>query len=169
MVVIGKDRLPRVNQRERVAGSFAKKAAAFFRISRSSRSCRFSFRSCASSSRSAVVSPVRPLVRLARARCTHCPEGRFRQIEIAGDRADALAFVEHQPDRLRLEVVIEPATRASLFWSSLPWSWTSYPPFGKCPRNRITRTRHWLRGKPHRCVGYTTPVMSPEDPRTRLP
>src|SRR5207253_610373 len=61
---------PRVNQRERVASSFAKKAAAFFRISRSSRSWRFSFRSCDNSSRSAVVSPVRPLVRLARARCT---------------------------------------------------------------------------------------------------
>src|SRR5207247_10206418 len=39
----------------------------------------------------------------------------FRQIEIAGDGADALAFVEHQPDRLRLEVVIEPATRPSPF------------------------------------------------------
>jgi hypothetical protein len=33
-----KERLPRVNQRERVAGSLAKKAAAFFKISRSSRS-----------------------------------------------------------------------------------------------------------------------------------
>src|SRR3982751_3188686 len=50
---------------------FAKKAAAFFRISRSVRSSRFSLRSRASSSRSAVVSPVRPLVRSARARAVH--------------------------------------------------------------------------------------------------
>src|SRR5688572_16911217 len=41
------------------------------------------------------------------------PECRFRQIEVARDRADALAFVEHQPDSLRFEVVIEPATRSS--------------------------------------------------------
>src|SRR5882762_3346566 len=66
-----KHRLPRVNQRKRVAGSFAKKAAAFFRISRSSRSWRLSFRSRASSSRSAVVNPVRPCERSARARVTH--------------------------------------------------------------------------------------------------
>src|SRR5690242_1478072 len=51
--------------------SFAKKAAAFFSISRSSRRIRFSFRSRASSSRSVVVSPVFPCVRSARARCTH--------------------------------------------------------------------------------------------------
>src|SRR5882762_8405151 len=66
-----KHRLPRVNQRKRVAGSFAKKAAAFFRISRSNRSWRLSFRSRASSSRSAVVNPVRPCERSARARVTH--------------------------------------------------------------------------------------------------
>src|SRR5215207_6748750 len=46
---------------------FAKKAAAFFSISRSSWSTRFSFRKRASSSRSAVVSPVFPWVRSARA------------------------------------------------------------------------------------------------------
>ena len=39
------------------AASLAKKAAAFRRISRSSRSTRFSRRSCASSSRSALVRP----------------------------------------------------------------------------------------------------------------
>src|SRR5262245_56537534 len=50
--------------------SFAKKAAAFFRISRSSRRIRFSFRRRASSSRSAVVRPVLPCVRSARARLT---------------------------------------------------------------------------------------------------
>src|SRR5262249_49567516 len=50
---------------------FAKKAAAFFRMSRSVRSSRFSLRSRASSSRSTVVRPVRPCVRSARARLTH--------------------------------------------------------------------------------------------------
>jgi hypothetical protein len=35
------------------------------------------------------------------------PQRRFRQIEVAGDRANALALVEHQSDRLGLEVVIE--------------------------------------------------------------
>src|SRR5204863_3411633 len=44
---------------------FAKKAAAFFRMSRSSARIRFSLRSRASSSRSAVVRPVRPFVRSA--------------------------------------------------------------------------------------------------------
>ena len=92
-----------MNQRERVAGSFAKKAAAFFRISRSSRTWRFSLRSCASSSRSAVVSLVRPRVRFARARWTHVRRRRFRQIEVAGDRAHALALVEDQADRLALK------------------------------------------------------------------
>ena len=43
-------------------GCFARKAAAFLRMSRSVRSSRFSLRSRASSSRSAVVSPVRPCV-----------------------------------------------------------------------------------------------------------
>jgi hypothetical protein len=103
-----------VNQRERIAGSFAKKAAAFFRISRSSRSCRFSFRSCESSSRSAVVSPVRPRVRFARARCTHARRAGFRQIEVACDRANARAFVEDQPDGLCFEAVVESATCSSL-------------------------------------------------------
>jgi hypothetical protein len=51
--------------------SVAKKAAAFRRISRSSRKIRFSFRRQASSSRYAVVRPVRPCVRSARAWSTH--------------------------------------------------------------------------------------------------
>jgi hypothetical protein len=51
--------------------SFAKKAAAFRRISRSSRRIRTSFRRRASSSRSTVVRPVFPFVRSARARLTH--------------------------------------------------------------------------------------------------
>jgi hypothetical protein len=40
-------------------------------------------------------------------------ERRFGQIEVAGHGADTLAFVEHEPDRLRLEVVIKPPTLAS--------------------------------------------------------
>jgi len=35
-------------------------------------------------------------------------ERRHGQVEIAGLGPDALALVEHQPDGLRLEVVIEP-------------------------------------------------------------
>ena len=48
------------------AWCFAKKAAAFFRISRSVRSSRFSLRRRRSSSRASVVKPVRPFVRSAR-------------------------------------------------------------------------------------------------------
>src|SRR5439155_8066488 len=60
-------RLLRLDERELHALSFAKKAAAFFRMSRSNRSVRFSRRSCASSARSSVVRPVLPLLRSARA------------------------------------------------------------------------------------------------------
>src|SRR3954451_8946684 len=49
---------------------FAKKAVAFFKISRSSWRMRFSLRSRVNSSRSLVVRPVRPCVRSARARLT---------------------------------------------------------------------------------------------------
>src|SRR5262245_4910579 len=62
--------LRRVDPGELYDWCFAKKAAAFFRISRSVRSSRFSFRRRASSSRSAVVRPVLPCVRSARARLT---------------------------------------------------------------------------------------------------
>src|SRR6185369_3800726 len=61
----------RVDERELHAFSFAKKAAAFFRISRSIRSSRFSLRSRASSARSSVVSPVLPFDRSARAWDAH--------------------------------------------------------------------------------------------------
>ena len=98
--------LLRADERERYALSFAKKAAAFFRISRSVRSTRFSFRNRRSSSRSSVVRPVRPFVRSARAWST-----QFRS-------ADSVASIS----------------------LSVP-SWTSYPPFGKCPQDRIKRTR----------------------------
>ena len=78
---------------------FAKKAAAFFRMSRSIRSSRISLRSRASSSRSAVVRPVLPFVRSARACSTH-----FRSADSVRSRSratarDRLALVEDQPDR----------------------------------------------------------------------
>ena len=41
------------------------------------------------------------------------PQGRFCQIKVPSDRADAFAFVEYQPDGLRFKVVVEPATRSS--------------------------------------------------------
>src|SRR5947209_7589850 len=109
----GKDRLPRVNQRERVAGSFAKKAAAFFR-------------NLPLEPQLAIFLPqLRQLLTLGRrqpgpapgaigARAMHpLSESRFGQIEVARDGADALAFVEDQPDGLRLEIVVESATRSS--------------------------------------------------------
>ena len=64
-------RLLRRDESESHRRSVAKKAAAFFRISRSSRRIRFSLRRRAGSSRSAVVSPVLPCVRSARACVTH--------------------------------------------------------------------------------------------------
>src|SRR5436305_13537947 len=57
----------RVDPGEDYAWCLAKKAAAFFRMSRSMRNSRLSLRSCVSSARSSVVRPVRPLVRSARA------------------------------------------------------------------------------------------------------
>ncbi len=74
---------------------FAKKAAAFFRMSRSSSAIRIALRSRTSSSRSAVVRPVRPFERSACACFTHWPSADGDQIQLAGHRADALALVEH--------------------------------------------------------------------------
>ncbi len=59
--------LLRLDERESYSLSFAKKAAAFFKTSRSTRNRRFSLRSRRSSSRSTPVKPVRPFVRSARA------------------------------------------------------------------------------------------------------
>ena len=59
--------LLRVDPSEHYAWFLAKKAAAFFRMSRSMRNSRLSLRKAASSVRSSVVSPVLPLVRSARA------------------------------------------------------------------------------------------------------
>src|SRR5688572_14757352 len=67
--------LLRCDERKSHRWCFAKKAAAFFRISRSSWRIRFSLRRRASSSRSAVVSPVRPFERSARACLIHWVSG----------------------------------------------------------------------------------------------
>ena len=120
---------------EPYAWCFAKKAAAFFRMSRSVRSSRFSLRSRASSSRSAVVSPVRPPVRSARARSHPLAQRRFRQIEIAGDRADRLAVLEHQADGLRLELLIELPAGPPAF--AVGHSGHRIHLSERCPRNRI--------------------------------
>ena len=68
--------LLRLDERELYTCSLAKKAAAFFRISRSVRSVRTSLRNRRSSSRSSRVRPVRPWVRSARSRST-----QFRSAE----------------------------------------------------------------------------------------
>src|SRR5476649_150586 len=65
--------LLRVDPGEDYAWCLAKKAAAFFRMSRSMRNSRLSLRSAASSARSSVVSPVRHLVRSACAYRTQLP------------------------------------------------------------------------------------------------
>src|SRR5712692_7085546 len=65
--------LLRVDPGKGYAWLLAKKAVAFFRMSRSIRSSRFSLRSCASSARSSLVSPVLPRVRSACARATQTP------------------------------------------------------------------------------------------------
>ena len=129
---------------------FAKKAAAFFRISRSSWRIRFSLRSRASSSRSAVVRPVFPLVRSACALLDPLPQRRLGQIEIARDAATLLPSSSTSRTACCLEVVIESPTRPAAS-CRLP-SWTSYPPFGRCPRNRIKskRSRSPSRRKPIR-------------------
>ena len=123
-------------QREPYRWCFAKKAAAFFRMSRSVRSSRFSLRSRASSSRSAVVSPVLPVRPIGPGPLDPLAQRRLGQIEIAGDGADRLALVEDQADGAGFELVSElPARRRRL--RRVGHVGTSYPPFGRCPRNRI--------------------------------
>ena len=93
---------------------FAKKAAAFFRISRSSCRMRFSLRRRLSSSRSAVVSaPALPFSGSARACST-----QFRSDDSVRSRsraagAHALALFQDQPDGARLELVSETAPGAA--------------------------------------------------------
>ena len=99
--------LLRLDERESYSLSFAKKAAAFFRTSRSTRNRRFSFRSRRNSSRSSLVNPVRPFVRSARARSIPGAQRRLGQIEVAGDPTDRLAFVEHEPHRTRFVLVVK--------------------------------------------------------------
>jgi hypothetical protein len=38
-------------------------------------------------------------------------QGRLRQIEIAGGRTHGLALVQHEPDRLGVEVLVKPPAR----------------------------------------------------------
>ena len=98
---------------------------------------RFSLRSRASSSRSAVVRPVRPPLRSARARSTHC---RKADSVRSNSRATApTVFPSSNTSRTA------PARNSSLnagvtadVWL-LPFG-TSYPPFGTCPRDRIKPT-----------------------------
>ena len=134
--------LLRRDEREPHRLCFAKKAAAFFRMSRSSCELRFSLRSRASSSRSAVVRPVLPFVRSARARLTQSPQ---RRVSVRSrSRATAptrLALVEDQAHRAGLELISELPARPAL-GACLPSVWTSYPPFGRCPRNRIKPIRN---------------------------
>ena len=100
-------RLLRVDERKPHAFSLTKKAAAFFRISRSVRSTRISFRNRRSSSRSSVVSPVRPFVRSARARSTQVRKADSVRSSSRATRPHCLAVVEHQPHGARLELLVK--------------------------------------------------------------
>ena len=74
---------------------FAKNAVAFFRMSRSSSAIRSALRSRTSSSRSAVVRPVRPFDAIGLRLLDPLAQRRRDQIELARHRRDALALVEH--------------------------------------------------------------------------
>src|SRR5205823_1284360 len=69
---------------------FAKNAVAFFRMSRSSSAIRSALRRRVSSSRSAVVSPVRPFERSACARLTHWPSAEATR---SSSRATAVTLL----------------------------------------------------------------------------
>ena len=98
-----------------------------FKISRSLRSSRFSLRRRASSSRSAVVRPVQPCVRSARAWSTHLRSADSVRPRSLGDGRNRFVLTEHQANRVSFEVVIELASVAGA-WACLPSVGTSYPP-----------------------------------------
>ncbi len=107
--------LLRVDEGELHPFSFAKKAAAFFRISRSMRRVFTSRRSAASSSRSAVVSsPWLASARVDLRLANPLPKRRLRQLEVPGHLRDRPAALDHQPDRLGLELLRERPTLSSL-------------------------------------------------------
>ena len=140
--------LLRRDEREPHRLCFAKKAAAFFRMSRSS--CRI-----------AILFPEpRQLLALRRRQPASCPCVRSaapaRPNSAAttpsdprsrADRADRLALVQHQPDGAGLELLSE-AAAGFVFRFAVCHAWTSYPPFGRCPRNRIKRGGHTATGGP---------------------
>ena len=117
---------------------FAKKAAAFFKMSRSVRNSRFSFRSRANSSRSAVVRPVRPCVRSAQARLTHS-----RSAVSVRSRSRAAAPTVLPPSSTKPTAL---ALNSSVNWRRdggsvcRPSVWTSYSPLERCPPKRIKPT-----------------------------
>jgi hypothetical protein len=67
------------------------------------------------------------------------PEGGLGEVEVAGDRAHALALVQDQADGLGFEVVIEAAPGAARRGLGGPYG-PSYPPLRRCPRDRIKLT-----------------------------
>ena len=83
--------LLRRNPGKRHAWCLAKKAAAFFRMSRSIRSSRFSL--SRASSEAGLAAPIRP-------RLPNC------QIELAGHGPDRLLLIQHQPDRADGQAIV---------------------------------------------------------------
>ena len=119
------------------AWCFAKKAAAFFRMSRSSGGCG-----------SPCAAAQAPRARPSSGRCGRA-SGRLghagptdprrrRSGRAPGRRFNALALVEDQPDGLGLELT-EKRRRVRRGGDRDPCG-TSYPPFGRCPRDRVKPT-----------------------------
>jgi hypothetical protein len=63
-------------------------------------------------------------------------KGRFGQVEVARDPADALPVIEHQANRLRFEVIIKLPARAAL--AGLCVGRDIVSTFRKMSRNRIS-------------------------------
>ena len=118
---------------------FAKKAAAFFRMSRSSAASRFSFRSRASSSRSAVVRPVLALRPIGPGALDPLAQRRLGQIEVARDGADVLPSSSTRRTACGLELVSELPAR--------PSAWRV------CHRSDIVSTFRKMSTKPDQAEG----------------
>jgi len=132
-----------------IAGA-SRRRPAFFKISRSSWRIRFSRRSRASSSRSAVVRPVFPLVRSARARFTHSRSA----VSVRSRSRATLPTLLPSSSTSRTAWALKSSSNRRArpgAWVCLPSVWTSYPPQERCPRNRIkprSRYREIILPKP---------------------
>src|SRR4051812_42874098 len=112
-------------------------------MSRSKRNSRLSLRRLASSARSSVVSPVRPFVRSARACRTQLPSADGVK---SNSRATAPTVLPSSNTNLTAPAMnsSENCRRARRPDPVIPF-WPSYPPFGRCPPDRINANDRFLR------------------------